>query len=140
MVSLKSFRLALSALLLAGGLLCVSTLAHADTRIFEIRTYTTHPGKLEALQARFRDHTMLAFEKHGMKNIAYWTPQDAPLSDNTLIYVIAHESREAARRNWQAFMADPAVKQFMAASEEQGKIVAKVESVFVQATAYSPLK
>jgi hypothetical protein len=116
--------------------------AHAATpgRVFEIRTYTANPGKLDALHARFRDHTMAAFDKHHMKNVAYWTPEDAPLSQDTLIYVISHDSREAAKANWTGFIGDPDVRKFMAASEEQGKIVARVESVFVDATDYSPMK
>jgi len=109
-------------------------------RVFEIRTYTTNPGKLDALHARFRDHTMSFFDKHGMKNVAYWTPEDAPLSENTLIYVISHGSRDAAKQNWDGFRNDPDVRKMMAASEEQGKIVAKVDSVFMDATDYSPMK
>jgi hypothetical protein len=116
--------------------------AHAATagRVFEIRTYTTNPGKLDALNARFRDHTMSAFDRHHMKNVAYWTPEDAPLSQNTLIYVISHDSREAAKANWDGFRSDAEVRAFMSASEADGKIVAKVESVFVDATDYSPMK
>ena len=70
--------------------------AQSAARVFELRTYTTPEGKLPNLEARFRDHTMAIFEKHGITNVAYWTPQDEPLSANTLIYIIAHDSREAA--------------------------------------------
>ena len=78
--------------------------AHAQNanRVFELRTYTAPDGKLPELQARFRNHTMRIFEKHGMKNVGYWVPQDAPTKDNTLIYIISHESREAAKKSWAA--------------------------------------
>ena len=109
-------------------------------RVFEIRTYTTAEGKLEDLHRRFREHTLKLFEKHGMVNIAYWTPQDPKLASNTLIYVLAHKSREAAKASWTAFINDPEWQRVKAASEANGKIVTKVESVFTQTTDYSPLK
>jgi hypothetical protein len=109
-------------------------------RVFEIRTYHTFPGRLDALHKRFREHTMKIFEKHGMTSIAYWTPQDSPDKDNTLIYVISHASREQAKKNWAEFGADPEWKAVSAASEADGKIVEKVDSVFADATDYSPLK
>ena len=109
-------------------------------RVFEIRTYTTEEGKLDALNARFRNHTVKLFKKHGMTSIGYWTPEDAPLSRNTLIYVLAHPSREAAKKNWDEFRNDPEWKKVREESEANGKIVNKVESVFADATDYSPLK
>lgn len=115
-------------------------LAQASGRVFELRTYTTLPGKLEDLQARFRNHTTRIFEKHGMKNVGYWVPQDAPLKDNTLIYVIAHESRDAAKQSWAAFRNDPEWQKVAKESEVNGKIVEKVESVFMTATDYSAIK
>ena len=114
--------------------------APANTRVFEIRTYYTFPGRLEALHKRFRDHTMRMFEKHGMANIGYWTPQDSPGKENTLIYVVAHASREQAKANWAAFIADPEWQKIAEESQKDGKIVEKIESVFVDATDYSPLK
>jgi hypothetical protein len=115
--------------------------AQAGQRVFELRTYTTNEGKLPALQARFRDHTTKLFTKHGMTNIGYWTPQDAPLSQNTLIYVIAHSSRDAAKKSWAAFRADPDWQKAAAASEVDGKILSKSpESVFMDPTDYSPIK
>ena len=105
--------------------------------VYELRTYTTNDGKLDALHSRFRDHTMGIFEKHGMKNIAYWTPVD---KDNTLVYVIAHASRDAAKDNWAAFSADPAWRKVFAASRADGALVSKVESVFLKPTDYSPVK
>ena len=110
-------------------------------KVFEIRTYHTLPGRLDALHKRFREHTMKIFEKHGMSNVGYWVPQDNPAHENTLIYVISHASREAAKANWAAFGADPEWKKIAADSEaDGGKIVEKVESVFVDATDYSPIR
>lgn len=129
-------------LTLAISLVFMAGMAVAQTgkRVFEIRTYTTHEGKLDALNARFRDHTTKLFEKHGMQNIGYWTPVDGPQSKNTLVYVIAHKSREAADKSWAAFRADPDWVKVRKASEANGPIVAKVESVFLDATDYSPIK
>ena len=112
----------------------------AQPRVFEIRTYTTEPGKLDALLARFRDHTMKLFEKHGIISIGYWTPADEPRSDNTLIYIVAHPSCAAAQRNWEAFGKDPDWIKARDESEAGGKIVNKVESVFVNPTDFSPLR
>lgn len=114
--------------------------AAAKNRVYELRTYYTNEGKLPDLQARFRDHTTKLFEKHGMKNVGYWVPQDAPASANTLIYIISHESRDAAKKSWSAFAADPEWKKVREASEANGKIVSKVESVYMDATDYSPMK
>ena len=115
--------------------------AHAAAdRVFEIRTYTAPEGKFDALKARFRDHTLRLFSKHGMTNVAYFVPQDAPLSGNTLIYVLAHPSREEAKKNWAAFQADPDWVKAKAESEKDGRIVEKVTSVFADAADFSPLK
>jgi hypothetical protein len=109
-------------------------------RLFEIRTYTTEPGKLAELNARFRDHTTKLFEKHGMTNIGYWMPAEGPRSEDTLIYVLAHESRAAADKSWQAFRTDPSWLKARGESEAAGPIVKKVESIFVTPTDYSPMK
>jgi hypothetical protein len=114
--------------------------APAGGRVYELRTYHTFPGRLEALHKRFREHTMKLFEKHGMTNIAYWTPQDSPAKESTLIYVISHASREAAKANWAAFSADPEWQKVSEDSQKDGKIVERVESVFMDATDYSPVK
>lgn len=108
--------------------------------VYELRTYTTNEGKLPALQARFRDHTIKIFERHGIHSIGYWIPQDAPKSSNTLIYIVAHESREAAARNWEAFRQDPEWQQVAAASEANGKLLANIDSVYMDAADYSPMK
>jgi hypothetical protein len=108
--------------------------------VFELRTYTTHPGRLDALQRRFRDHTTRLFAKHGMTNVAYWVPEDGALAANTIVYVLAYPSRDAARASWAAFSADPEWRRVQAASEADGPIVLRVESVFMRATSYSPLR
>lgn len=115
--------------------------AHAQTnRVFELRTYTTPPGKLDALNKRFRDHTVRLFTKHGMTHIGYWTPVDEPLKGNTLIYVIAHQSREAAKKSWDAFRKDPEWIKARDESQQDGSLTTKVESVFLEPTDYSPIK
>jgi NIPSNAP len=124
----------------AGSLVTVRTAAAAGNRVFEMRTYHTFEGRLPALEKRFREHTMEIFERHGMKNVGYWIPQDAPAHSNTLVYIISHESRDAAKANWAAFMADPEWKKVSAESQVDGKIVEKSESVFMDPTDYSPLK
>jgi len=120
-------------------LLLVSGCALAETRVYELRTYTCHPGKLEALKARFRDHTIAIFKRHGMESIGYWVPQDAR-SQTTLIYILAHPSREAADKHWAEFRADPEWKKVQAESEAGGPIVEKVESVFMTPTDFSALR
>lgn len=118
-----------------------ATAAAQASRVFEIRTYTSpDAAKLQALHARFRNHTMRIFQKHGMTSIGYFAPQDTPLSQNTLIYVIAHASRAQAQKNWDEFRADPEWQKVAAESNVNGNIVAKVDSVFADATDYSPLK
>ena len=114
--------------------------AQAGHRVFEVRTYTAPEGKLGDLQARFRNHTMRIFQKHGMTSIGYWVPQDPPLSQNTLVYILAHPSREAAKQNWAAFQQDPEWQKVAAESQVNGRIVSKVESLFVEPTDFSPIK
>jgi hypothetical protein len=92
------------------------------------------------LHKRFRDHTRRIFDRHGMKSIGYWTPQDEPNSQNTLIYILEHPSREAAKKNWAEFAADPEWQKVSAESQVNGRIVSKVDSVFMEATDYSPIK
>ena len=114
--------------------------AQSADRVFELRTYTAPEGKLPNLEARFRDHTMRIFENHGMTNIGYWTPQDEPNSSNTLVYIIAHDSREAAAANWSAFGSDPEWREVSRASQVDGRIVSNVVSVFLDATDFSPIQ
>jgi hypothetical protein len=110
--------------------------AEKDTRLFEMRIYYAAPGKLDALHARFRDHTLKLFEKHGMTNIGYWVPVDNP--DNKLIYVLAFPDRDARDKAFKSFGADPDWQKAFKDSEKDGKLVTKIESVFLTATDYSP--
>jgi hypothetical protein len=132
------------ALLAANAALVLAAYAaDADSRVFEMRTYYAAQGKLDALHARFRDHTTKLFEKHGITNIGYWVPiaagPDAPDNpDNKLIYVLAYPSREARDQSWKEFGSDPDWKKAQSDSEKGGKIVAKVEQLFMTATDYSP--
>ena len=109
-----------------------------NTRVYELRTYTTLPERLPALNNRFSKHTMRLFEKHGMRNEMYWIPVDDARKDNTLVYVISHESQEAAEKNWKAFQADPDWIKVREASEADGKILAKApDRIFMRMTDYS---
>jgi len=114
-------------------------------RVFELRTYTTTPGNLDNLNARFRDHTLKLFEKHGMTNVAYWTPIKGTRGvDDTLIYILAHKSVDAARESFDSFRKDPDWDKARKASEEKagGPLTVKdgVKSTFMKPTDYSPLK
>lgn len=109
-------------------------------RVFEMRIYHTNPGKLQDLHARFRDHTNHLFVKHGITLIGYWTPAEGPEAENTLIYIIAHESREAAKKSWAAFRVDPEWKKVYSESRADGALVNKVESKFLTPTDFSPLR
>ena len=135
--------LGLAAAFLAGfavrGVMPGASAAHAQaaTRVFELRTYTPEEGKLDLLHARFRDHTLRIFQRHGMTNVWYGKPMDAPLSQTTLVYLLAHQSREAAKKSWDGFRADT---EWMAVAKESGVGPVKVESVFLEPTDYSPMK
>jgi hypothetical protein len=110
----------------------------SSTPVYELRVYHTYEGKLDDLLRRFREHTTKLFEKHGMKNVAYWTPTDEPLKGKTLVYILAHPSRDAATANWQAFRDDPEWQSVREKSEANGKIVEKVDSTFLVLTDFSP--
>jgi NIPSNAP len=109
-------------------------------RVFEIRTYTAADGKLDALLDRFRNHTVKLFEMHGMTSIGYWIPQDEPKSKNTLVYILAHESRDAAKKNWAEFQSDPEWQKVKADSESAGPLVTHIDVVYANPTDFSPLK
>jgi len=111
------------------------------SRCFELRTYTAAPGKLQALHARFRDHTNALFTKHGMTLIGYWVPSDEDKgAANTLVYLLAFPSRAAHDKAWAAFQSDPAWVAARNASEVDGKLVLNVDSLMLTATDYSPLE
>jgi hypothetical protein len=114
--------------------------AQSSDRVFELRTYTAAPGRLDALHARFAEYTIQLFERHGMTNIGYFSPQDGPLSENTLIYLLAHDSRKAAEASWAAFRADPEWQSVAEETQRDGRIVEKVESVFLDPTSYSRMR
>jgi hypothetical protein len=109
-----------------------------STTVYELRIYHVYEGKLDDLLRRFREHTMKLFEKHGIKNVAYWTPTDEPLKGKTLVYMLAHPSREAATANWQAFRDDPEWQSVRDKSESNGKLVEKIDSTFLVLTDFSP--
>ncbi len=111
--------------------------ASSSTAVFELRVYHAAPGKLSDLEARFRDHTITIFNRHGLKSVAYWTPLDEPDKSNTLIYILEHPSREAAAANWKAFQDDPEWKNVKEKSEANGKLVDKVDSTYMALTDFS---
>jgi hypothetical protein len=116
------------------------TALDARAALYELRIYHANPGKLDALNARFREHTLELFEKHGMRNVAYWIEQPTPESpDGKVIYVLAFPSHEARDASWRAFGADPEWQAVQAASEAGGKLVARVDSTFMSLADYSPL-
>ena len=136
----RSVLVALAAIV-AGGAMPHSSQAQtapaAAGRVFEMRTYYCHPGRLDALNKRFRDHTNRLFKKHGMELVGYWTPTEKP---DMLVYILAYPTREAATASWAAFRADADWNAARTASEADGPIVQKVESVFMTPTDYSPIK
>ena len=109
-----------------------------STVVYELRIYHVVPGKIENLIARFRDHTMKLFADHGIKSVAYWTALDEPVKSTTFFYVLEHPSREAAAANWKALQDDPEWKAVKAKSEENGKLVEKIDSTFLTLTDFSP--
>ena len=111
-----------------------------DQRVFEIRTYYAQPGKMKELHARFRDHTVKLFEKHGMTNVGYWSPADDKGAEEKMIYILAYPSKEAADASWKGFRSDPAWIAARDASEKNDKLILKIESVYLNPTDYSPMK
>lgn len=108
--------------------------------VWELRTYTAAPGKWENINARFRNHTLRIFAKHGISNVAYLTPSEGPLKGNTLIYMLRHDSRAAADKFWAAFQADPEWIKAKAESEANGPITSKVERIWLEPVDYSQVK
>src|SRR5512138_484078 len=108
-------------------------------RLYELRVYTANKGKLDALNARFRDHTLKLFEKHGMTNVGYWTRADKE-EPSRLIYILAHKSKAAGEEAFRSFRADPEWVEVKKASEVNGSLTDKVESVFMDPLDFSPLK
>jgi hypothetical protein len=129
----------------AAGSFTSARLAHlsqvrADSnRVFELRIYHAVPGKLPALETRFRDTASKLLAKHGLNAVGYWIPEDAPPWDNTFVYILAHPSREEAKQNWDALMADPVFLE-MVKFEQGDKLVEKVNSTFMRPADFSPTK
>lgn len=124
--------------LFAGGGVRVD--AQRSTRVLEVRRYTANAGKLDALVKRMREGETALFEKHGMKGVFYSVAAEAPDSENTFLYVLSHASRDAAKKSWDDFRNDPAWTSMRDTSEAGGRLVGKVESIFVNPTDFSPLK
>jgi len=117
-----------------------TTVSAASNHVYEFRTYTAAPGKLDALQARFRDDTIRIFKKHGLTSIGYFAPTDEPLSKNTFMYILSFPSRDAAKKSWDEFRNDPEWQKVQKESEANGKLVDHIESVFAEPYPFSPLK
>ena len=145
--TLVAFAVAACVLLTAGALALraadksESAGKKAENRYFEMRTYHAADGKLDALNARFREHTTALFKKHGMDNIGYWTPAEGqPGAGGTLVYLLGYPSKEARDASWKAFQADPDWKKAKTESERDGKLVEKVDQLFLNPTDYSQIK
>ena len=110
--------------------------------VYELRMYHVNPGKMEALKARFADHTNAIFQRHGIKPVGYWVAQDAPNARNLFIYIVRHASRAQADKNWDAFVADPEWPKAKAASEVNGVLVedSNIDRYFMDSTSFSPIK
>ncbi|MFL5327848.1 MAG: NIPSNAP family protein [Gemmataceae bacterium] len=111
-----------------------------DTRVFELRTYTAAPGKLEELLARFRERTVKLFEKHHMTLIGFWTPSDAQQAKRQLVYLLAFPNHDAATKSWKEFNATPEWHSLREVSEKHGPLVENIDSVFLKPTDFSPLR
>ena len=108
--------------------------------VYELRLYHVNEGKMDALIARFGDHTDAIFRRHNMKSIGFWRPQDEPYSQNLFVYILEHPSREEARKNWAAFQADPEWKKIKADSETNGALANHIDSYFMDPTSFSALR
>ena len=116
------------------------TASAQDQKVFELRTYQATPGNLNNLHARFRDHTLRIFRKHGMEIVGFWSPTSEDERDDILVYLLAHDSQGAADASWQAFGADPEWDRVSEESNRNGQILAGVERKYMVATDYSPMK
>ena len=114
--------------------------AKSSEHVYELRMYQVNEGKMDALIARFGDHTDAIFKRHNMKSIGFWRPEDAPYSQNLFVYILEHPSREEAKKNWAAFQADPEWKKVKADSETQGPLANHIDSYFMDPTSFSALK
>jgi hypothetical protein len=108
--------------------------------VYELRLYHVKDGKIDALKARFGDHTDAIFKRHNMKSIGYWSPEDAPDSQNLFVYILEHPSREEAEKNWAAFQADPEWQKVKKESEANGPLVDHIDHYFMDPSSFSALK
>jgi len=108
--------------------------------VYELRLYHVHEGKMDALKARFGNYTDSIFKRHNMKSIGYWSPEDAPDSQNLFVYILEHPSRQEAGKNWAAFQADPEWKKVKAESEANGPLVDHIDHYFMDSTSFSALQ
>jgi len=107
--------------------------------VYKLRLYHVNEGKMDSLKARFGDHTDAIFRRHNMKSIGYWSPEDAPSSQNLFIYILAHPSRQEAEKNWAAFQTDPEWQKVKAESEAHGALVDYIDRYFMEPTSFSAL-
>ena len=140
--NVRDMRTFLSFLCGAAVALGFSALRGSDPshHVCELRLYHVHEGKMDALKARFGDHTDALFKRHDMKSVGYWVPEDAPSSQNLFVYILEHRSREEAEKNWAAFQADPEWKKVKAESEAHGPLVDHIDHYFMDPTSYSALQ
>jgi len=138
---LHDMKTVLSFLCGAAVMLGFSTLRGSSPshHVYELRLYHVNPGKMDALKARFGDHTDAIFRRHNMKSIGYWVPEDAPYSQNLFVYILEHLSRDEAKKNWDAFHDDPEWKKVKAESEAQGPLMDHIDDYFMDPTSYSAL-
>ena len=114
--------------------------SNPSKHVYELRMYHVMPGKMDALKARFGDHTDAIFKRHNMKSVGYWVPEDAPDSQKLFIYILEHPSRDDAKKNWDAFHDDPEWKKVKAESEAEGPLVDHIDNYFMDPTSYSGLQ
>ena len=139
--SMKAFYI-LSFLCGAAVMFSLSALGGSNSphHVYELRMYHVNEGKIDALRARFGDHTDSIFKRHNMKSIGYWSPEDAPASQNLFVYILEHPSREKAEKNWAAFQADPEWKKVKTESEANGPLVDHIDRYFMDPTSFSALQ
>jgi hypothetical protein len=136
---------AIALLFFAAGTLITARLVHIDqvsadnNRVFELRVYHTVPGKVPELESQFRDTTSKLLAKHDLKVVGYWVPEEAPAWDNTFIFLVAHSSREEAKKNWDAFRADPEFQGLIKA-QQANKLVETIDVTYMRPTEFSPMK
>ena len=137
---LKSLPVAIIALIMGLGAGIFFTTSAQDQKVFELRTYQATPGNLDNLHARFHDHTIRIFRKHGMEIVGFWSPTSEEEKDDILVYLLAHDSQEAANASWRAFGSDPEWERVAEESNRNGQILSGVERKYMVSTDYSPMK